>query len=253
MKNFLTKGKFFCGLLFAKVKGKTKEFKKILFFLVAFAVAADVVITAPFHLSIFLTGIVMACILSWKFEESSSHPLEDKWLSRVWALLCFAIYVSVASLYAPVSDNDIHFYCVSILIGGFLCSLIYVFVPWISNFMGFSEQTGFNNPAWVIVLSVVLSAGAFWEEMYHENDAREEIEWKKLEFQAIASYTIEVWPERGTVYIIKTQAGPTFYVHPYDVPEVRNINPDSKVKFKLASPVESYGGARRTERVEFKN
>ncbi len=215
--------------------------KKILLFLVSLVVAVLVGYFMYCNQLILWFSVASSLVLYLRLPFSNVE-ISDKLVRLFWAFVNFSLIVATCKLFAfEAVDNGYPnpIYDVGALISLFATLILYVkLIPWLSNkiklinkdhgyeidICGKERYTKENGPWLSMIISLILCLTLNIKSVAEKSDYLFEQE----SFVKVISWDKETI-NRTTHYIVKTENG-IFAISPYEYPEIRNINSNTKIK-----------------------
>lgn len=199
-----------------------------------------------FWLSICAAVIVFFCL---KF---ANVEIDSTYVRSGWAGIIHAVFLFTTSILS--SENS--FLHIGVLAAVIFCTVLYTFIPKISYGLKLNDieegislsdcsDTQYNGFVGILFLYMIIAAII----AVSENNAKENFDFSQEQYVKVTQWNIE--NHQGNTYYIITCPKGKFAVSPYEYPEIRDINKNTKVKV-LLNNVPSYG-LLSVKKLEIKN
>lgn len=244
---------------FQKLSLKFRTFwdahKEVLFAVIAVIIAVSVGFFMFCNQLILWSGIVTSLIVYWRLLYANI-PIESRIVRCAWACISFAMFIAVCRLCSFVPNilgYSERVYAPATMLAMFINTSLYIYIPKLSYKMKLidsdegwtyeAKETKFNGSLGSIVTYIVITVMVCAVEHTQQNDFL----FEKEPFVAVISWEKEVY-NNNAVYVVKTAKG-TYAISPYEYPEIRNINPNTKIKVLSGSIFDNGldGNSRRLE------
>ncbi len=210
-----------------------------------------------FHSALFFVGIITATIVYFRLLNANIE-IESKMVRLGWAAIMFAVFYLPPTLLTL--EKEITMRAPGILVSLVLCIVLYSYIPMISYHLKLNDQkegwsfgdfgrdskkTRYNGSMMsFIIYGLILSIWGICE-----NEQRIDAQFAQQPYISVIKWEKEL-RHGNTIYIIDCEKG-KFSVSPYAHPEIRDINPNTKVR--ILTSYCSYNGLLEVKRLEIKN
>ena len=186
-------------------------------------------------------AIIVSLTVYWRLP-SAYIAIENETVRGAWACINFILFITICNLCSiePIEEGYTKdTYIIGVLVAMFVNGILYTdIIPKLSYKMKFIDrdyghtydedleykETKSNGSFLHIIIYLILLIVVFSAENKQLNDYK----FEKEPFVSVQSWDKEIY-NRNTVYIVKTEKG-IFGISPYEYPEIRYINANTKIK-----------------------
>lgn len=229
--------------LWTKIKSeRIRYFFAVLF--TAAAVASSIFFYTERRYLLFTLAIV--CLMFF-FNKKGWNSIKDNIVNYCVCCIIFALFHILTKILS-VTEAGIVTYLWGYTAATLVCSLIYMFSPYLVYKIGLSKEK--TSAHTYLSLLVILVCCTIFSSIYSikENSKVKDVKFAKIPFVSVYKWSIETH-NGETCYIITCPKG-TFSVSPYKYPQIRDIH--SKTQVKIMTTYQ-YKGLMQYDRLEIKN
>lgn len=239
-----------------KFPKKWNKYKMFVGYIVACSLAFIFLNCWTFNSFLFTISLVWAFSFLFRLGYANIE-IRQKSVIVMWSIFCFGLCGIIMQLF-EIKGSAI----LSVTFSGFVIIWLYCSLPIISYYLKYNDilygydsklcKTKYNGGFFsMIIFCSILFTTAIYEANKQE-EAKEQIaiqQFNKEQFVPVSFVKEEMYNGK-TIYILEAK-GENFYVSPFEYPEVRNINKNSKVKVIFEKDYELQ--MKKAKKIQFRN